>query len=86
MRGAIFKRHEVVYYAVGMHDPTGGAEVLAETLRGEVANHVVGRLSSKAIVYMERIGQASVHRKEDLKRVLARAQKRALEFNHMEIG
>jgi hypothetical protein len=87
VRGAIFKRHEVVFYAVALRDDgSATTQKLVEVLNGTVNSERIFKLNSKDALYMERVSQAAQHRADDLARARKMAEARALEFFHMEIG
>lgn len=83
MKGVIFKRHEVVYYALGLRGDARG-ETMVSVLNGVNPTKRVLTMRSKGVIYVERIGQAMPHRDEDIKALRKRAEARALELNAIE--
>ncbi len=80
MNGAVFWRHERVYYVLGYADD---AKSLALALEGR-PNPKPTNTRDKRIVYMERVGSAPLHRDDMMKKLGDRAGARALQLAGME--
>jgi len=75
VKAVIFSRHEVVYYAVGLRDDTGLAYILAGT-----EPPVLKHMGQKNVFYVERVGQAPLHRIDLQNMQRERAERRVIEL------
>ena len=83
MKFAIFHREEVVFYVVGVTDDTPieeqDAQRLTEALSGPIPPNVLKKMSGRNVLYVERIWQATPGRKDALRQLRDRAEKRAID-------
>lgn len=84
MKTAVFDRHEVVFYVLGLRDKTNGGEALEAVLQGKNPTTTRQTSRGKNVIYMERVGQAPTHNLELRAKVRKRAERRAMELNTKE--